>query len=349
MSGCLLSVIVPIYQVEAYLPRCLDSIIAQTFRDFELILVNDGSTDRCPEIMREYAEKDERIVLIHKENGGLSSARNAGMDAAHGRYICFIDSDDCIADSLFANMLTSAEDNRADLVVWNYSRVNDEGQGDPNFQMKDEIVALDQLGLDNYFYDYFFPYRHGHEVCNKLFRRDILEKHRLRFQPTSEILAEDLMFTFMYLLHIQKIVSLSKPYYFYYVRNGSITNSLRPRAAHRMITLAVRLADYVCQVGRWEELKHVLPVLAYLTLITKGISLDPDMEEICSAMAEYGTDERVRSLLKDLIKPLPLTLYSLKTKRGLFIHIRARLFAWRWLRGDVHGAVALVQRHADNG
>ena len=88
---CRVSVIVPVYQVEAYLPACLDSILAQTFADFELILVDDGTRDGCPAIMEAYAARDARIRILHKENGGLSSARNAGLDVARGEYVAFVD------------------------------------------------------------------------------------------------------------------------------------------------------------------------------------------------------------------------------------------------------------------
>ena len=99
-SKIFISVIVPVYKVEKYLHRCIDSVLAQTFTDFELILVDDGSPDNCGKICDEYAEKDERIHVIHKENGGLSSARNAGLDIATGDYIVFIDSDDYVENCL---------------------------------------------------------------------------------------------------------------------------------------------------------------------------------------------------------------------------------------------------------
>lgn len=97
----LLSIVVPVYDVEQYLPRCIDSILEQTFTDFELILVNDGSTDNCPIICDEYADKDDRIKVIHKENGGLSDARNTGINKASGKYISFIDSDDFIVENTY--------------------------------------------------------------------------------------------------------------------------------------------------------------------------------------------------------------------------------------------------------
>ena len=97
----LLSIVVPVYDVEQYLPRCIDSILKQSFTDFELILVNDGSTDNCPIICDEYADKDDRIKVIHKENGGLSDARNTGINKASGKYISFIDSDDFIVENTY--------------------------------------------------------------------------------------------------------------------------------------------------------------------------------------------------------------------------------------------------------
>ena len=106
---CRVSVIVPVYQVERYLPRCIDSILAQTFTDFELILVNDGTKDDCPRIMQEYADRDARIRQVHKENGGLSSARNAGLDIAQGEYIAFVDSDDYVDPDLLADAVAAAD------------------------------------------------------------------------------------------------------------------------------------------------------------------------------------------------------------------------------------------------
>lgn len=132
---CRVSVIVPVYQVEAYLARCLDSLLAQTFEDFELILVNDGTRDGCPEIMNAYAAKDARIRILHKENGGLSSARNAGLDVAQGEYVAFVDSDDYVAPALLEDTVRAAEQSGADLVLFNYQLVVDGVEQGPYLPM----------------------------------------------------------------------------------------------------------------------------------------------------------------------------------------------------------------------
>ena len=110
------SIIVPVYNVEKYLDKCIESIVNQTYRNIEIILVDDGSPDKCPEICNEWAKKDDRIKVIHKENGGLSSARNAALEIAQGDYITFVDSDDWIENDMIQSMLTCAAKNDADIV-----------------------------------------------------------------------------------------------------------------------------------------------------------------------------------------------------------------------------------------
>ena len=344
MNELLLSVIVPIYQVEDYLPRCLDSILAQTFRTYELILVNDGSQDRCAEIMAEYAAREERIVQIHKENGGLSSARNAGLEVAEGKYIAFIDSDDYITEDLFADAVAAAKETEAELVVWNYQKVDDERSYGPRLQMKDEVLDLDAMGLRNYFYDYWIPYKHGYEACNKLYRRDVIVQNQLYFHLNHEVLAEDQLFNAMYLMHVHKIAALNKPYYFYYQRSGSIMNSKKPRSAYRLMTLAVRLHEYVCSQKKDKELKYVLPVMCYLILFARSIRMDPDIEDVYAAMAEFKDHKTMRKILWQLISPMPLVVYTLRVRKDYSLNLWARLFAAYWLRGDVSRAVAVVQR-----
>ena len=118
-----ISVIVPVYNVEAYLPECIRSVLEQSMSDFEMILVDDGSTDGCPAICDAAAEQDDRVRVIHQKNGGLSRARNAGLDAARGEWIGFVDSDDCIHPDMYEKLLAAAEKNDADMAICNILRV----------------------------------------------------------------------------------------------------------------------------------------------------------------------------------------------------------------------------------
>lgn len=344
---CLVSVIVPIYQVEAYLPRCLDSILAQTMRDYELILVNDGTKDNCPQIMDAYAAKDSRIRLVHKENGGLSSARNAGLEIARGKYVAFVDSDDYIAPTLLEDTVHAAEETEADQVLFNYRLVDENGEHEPYLKFEDEVIDLQKLGLAQYFYRYWMPYRHGQEAWSKLYRRSIIEEHALRYAPNHEVFAEDTLFSAMYLLHTKKIAALSKAYVYYVQRGGSLMAMKKPNLARRLMTLSVRFCEYAKAVGRFEEIRNVLPVLCYDKLICKGIRLDPSLEDVYAAMEQFRENETMRALLRSLISPMPLLAYTYHTHKGIRTQVRARVFAARWLRGDVRGAAALVDGRED--
>ena len=344
---CRVSVIVPVYQVEAYLPRCLGSILAQTFDDFELILVDDGTKDGCPAIMRAYAQRDSRIRQIHKENGGLSSARNAGLEIARGEYIAFVDSDDYVAPQWLEETVRAADETGAQQVLYNYALVVDGQAQGPYLRFESETIDVDRLGLANYFYRYWMPYRHGQEAWSKLYRRSVIEENNLRFAPNDEIFAEDTLFSAQYLMHTHKIAALDTPYVYYVQRGDSLMGMKKPRLARRLMTLSVRLWDYAIACGRFDEIKNVLPVLCYDKLITKGIRLDPELADVHRAMAEYRENETMQSLLRALISPVPLLMYTFRTHKGIRTQVRARAFALRWLRGDVKGAASLVQGRED--
>ena len=344
---CRVSVIVPVYQVEAYLPRCIDSILAQTFRDFELILVNDGTRDGCPAIMDAYARRDTRIRQVHKENGGLSSARNAGLDVARGELIAFVDADDYVAPDLLADTVAAADETGAELVLFNYRLVDGQGEHGAYLDMADEVIDLQRLGIANYFYRYWMPYRHGQEAWCRLYRRPVIEENGLRFAPNDEIFAEDTLFSAMYLMHVHTIAAIKKPYVCYVQRGDSLMGMRKPQLARRLMNLSVRLCDYVRACGRENELKNVLPVLCYDKLIGKGIRLDPSMEDVYAAMEELGRNATMRALLRRLLGVMPLLMYTLRTGKGIRTQVRGRLFASRWLRGDVRGAAALIDRQED--
>ena len=123
----LISVVVPIYNVENYIKKCVDSILSQTYKNLEIILVDDGSPDNCPQICDEYAQKDNRIKVIHKENGGLSDARNAGIDISKGKFITFIDSDDYIEKDYVEVLYNSIKENASDMAIGSHKAIYDNG------------------------------------------------------------------------------------------------------------------------------------------------------------------------------------------------------------------------------
>ena len=213
----LVSIIVPIYNVEEYLNKCLDSIINQTYKNLEIILVNDGSTDGCGNICDEYAKRDNRIKVIHKKNGGLSDARNAGMNIALGDYIGFIDSDDYVELDMYELLIKNIINTESDISICScYYLYGDkpsiEGKIQNIFMEMDSEKAIKTMNTFGYY---------GVGVWDKLYKRSIL--NGIKF-PIGE-LSEDWFVMFKILDRAKKIVYDSTPKYYYRQRNGSITHN----------------------------------------------------------------------------------------------------------------------------
>ncbi|MBQ8091992.1 MAG: glycosyltransferase family 2 protein [Clostridia bacterium] len=340
---CRVSVIVPVYQVEQWLPACLDSLLFQSFRDFEIILVDDGTMDNCNEIMESYRRRDGRIRIIHKENGGLSSARNAGLDVAEGEYIAFLDSDDTAEPDWLLDTVAAADRDHADMVLYNYRKVENGQAGAPFLPIKDETFDFGAYGLQKYFYQYWMPYVHGQEAWSRIYRRNLIEAHGLRFALNKDVFAEDTLFSAMCMMHAERLTALSRSYIQYLQRGDSLMGKPKPYLARRLMELSVRLTDYAEKTGHGKELQQVLPVLCYDKLICKGIRFDPSSADVLSAMEQYRANPTMQMILKRLRSPMPLLSYTFHTGKGFATQVRGRMFAARWLSGDYAGAASLVE------
>lgn len=212
----LISIIVPVYKVEKYLARCIDSILNQTYTNFELILVDDGSPDNCPRICDEYAEKDKRIRVIHKQNAGVSEARNTGIDNAKGDFIAFVDSDDYIAIDYLKTLQSKQIVTNADLVFGSYFIVNSD-----NTIIKEQVEDLFDL-CENRNYSLFFTgdNRVMGTICRILINKKILE--HIRFEKDLKY-CEDLYFVLNLLKTKCSASFVDKPIYYYMCNMESVT------------------------------------------------------------------------------------------------------------------------------
>jgi glycosyltransferase involved in cell wall biosynthesis len=201
-----LSIIVPVYKVEKYLPKCLDSILAQTFKDYELILIDDGSPDRCGRICDEYAVRDSRITVIHQGNEGVSSARNKGLAIAKGRYVTFVDSDDAVDTNAYDAMLLKAKTSASDIVSCGVQYYTENGV----FKRRDLTVecVCNQAEMLEAMFD--LPNRLGGSCCNKIFRRDMIAD--LRYEETVSM-GEDWLFLFQAFLRAKKLYKMKETFY----------------------------------------------------------------------------------------------------------------------------------------
>lgn len=212
----ILSIIVPVYNVEKYLARCLDSILAQTFTDFELIAVDDGSPDNCGNILDKYALKDERVKVIHKENGGLSSARNAGIDVAIGEYICFVDSDDYVSNVFVDRLYTLIKENDADISQCCFKQTSNDTEVSSNGLEIDTYTNVEMIkNLYNQ------SYVTSVVAWNKMYKKKIFADVRF---PHGKI-HEDEGTTYKLFYNAAKVVTTTEDLYFYYMADNSITRS----------------------------------------------------------------------------------------------------------------------------
>lgn len=218
MNNQKLSVIVPVYNVEAYLDKCVESIIEQTYDNLEIILVNDGSTDTCSLMCEEWEKKDERVVVIHKENGGLSSARNAGIDRATGEYIAFVDSDDWLERSIYEESISEMTSKDADVIIFGMTRIDEEGKV-VNGQKLD-YKLLEGVDIEKNIFeaikDNYFGY-----AWNKVYKTDIIKNNRIKYN-LQIIDREDIAFNLELLPYMKKVIILDKIGYFYLQRKTSL-------------------------------------------------------------------------------------------------------------------------------
>lgn len=210
----LISVVVPVYNVAEYLPECVDSIINQTYKNLEIILVDDGSTDACPDICDEYAKRDSRIRVIHKKNGGLSDARNAGLDICTGEWIGFVDSDDYIAPSMYETLYCSAVEAQADVSVCQLIRDKNGKLLYSNYKRGTEILYSKEDMINRMFCGGSIA------VWSKLYRKNIFLDLRFPVGKTNE----DSFVILSIIGNTAKMVIIPDALYYYRIRIDSISN-----------------------------------------------------------------------------------------------------------------------------
>jgi len=228
----LISVIIPIYKVEPYLRRCVDSVINQTYKNLEIILVDDGSPDNCGKICDEYAKRDNRIIVIHRENGGLSAARNSGLDVCTGSYVAFVDSDDWIGRETYEVTLAKALRENADIAIFNVADVDaDSGERKPHYSFGN-VTALknsDYRGIQlnmlrRGIYEMFqekFRYLTFCFLWNKLFKRDLITGYTFKEGLKKY---EDFPFVFQLLFNCDKVIMVDE-FFYNYLQRGRVTLS----------------------------------------------------------------------------------------------------------------------------
>ena len=280
----LISVIVPIFGVEKYLNKCVESIVNQTYRNLEIILVDDGSKDNCGAICDQWLVKDERIKVIHKENGGLSDARNAGLQMATGEYISFIDSDDYIEPTFLEILYTKLQEECADIAECGTRYVDEFGKELKTRKSQDGVFAtLDALKLlieENGLYQ---------TVWNKLYRREMIEG----FMFAKGQYNEDEFWTYKVFDRAKKIVSIEQPLYNYLQRGSSIIG----------VGYNVRRLDGL--EALWERKEYLFKHKELRNLLNQNFALNA-LWHVQSVMRTFKGEQK-KQLVAEIVKMIKST------------------------------------------
>lgn len=248
-----ISIIIPVYNVEKHLSRCIESILKQTFRNIEIILIDDGSSDKCPQICDLYAKRDPRIKVIHKENAGAGIARNSGIELATGKFISFVDSDDYIAPNMFEKLYNEIEHKDVDAVFCNYYEVFDTGQRIKKLDIKNNHIIKNEE-INTFYYSIISFFRPV--VWRALFKADILLKYDLKFVSEREVLSEDKFFLLDYLKFCNSLAFITDCLYYYYINTNSLIHRYNPSQFNLLIKAYYKLLDYN-QTEKWEYLVNM--------------------------------------------------------------------------------------------
>ncbi len=298
-----ISIIVPVYNVEKYLENCIDSILNQTFKDFELILVNDGSIDNSLEICKHYKNIDDRIYIINKKNGGLSSARNAGLDIAKGEYIGFVDSDDYIHPQMYEILYDQIIKNKADISMCEFKKVSEFNKN----ELANKVVLNKEAEILN---NKEAVYKLGENdsvtyvvAWNKLYKKSLFNNVKFK----EGIIHEDEYIIHRLLYQAKKIVYIKEKLHFYLQREGSIMNKkLNINSADYLLACSDRVRffyekDLIQLKDKWQKI-----------YLWKFFNDYPELYK------EYNRNKKLKILRKDFSNLLKILLknknYSLKEK-----------------------------------
>lgn len=317
----MISVIVPVYNVNKYLRKCIDSIINQTYTDLEIILIDDGSTDGSEKICDEYLLADNRVSVIHKENGGLSDARNAGIDVAKGEYLSFIDSDDYIHTSMYEILLSNLESKQADISVVTVKRIKENDEVVPDtyndicvFEGDEVMGRLVDSDIDTVV------------ACNKLYKKELFLNYRYK----NDCIHED-EYAIHHILHnCKRIVYTTAELYMYVDRSGSLSNHITEKSQMDNIEAKEDRLEFCNKYG-YEEL-YKITGQNYIRTITefyKTINSRELKKTLKGKLSRYLPDFEENHIIKHRYAMICRIWLSNVTIGEFLFQINDKIHRWR--------------------
>ena len=312
-----ISVIVPVYNTEKYLSKCLDSILNQTLTDIEVIIVNDGSTDNSQQIIEDFVKKDTRISFIVKENGGLSDARNVGIEASIGMFLAFIDSDDYIDPIMFQTMFDLAEKHQSEIVMCDLVKVDENGNEFRDLpqspQLPDKIILKENFTIFGEMSCF---------ACNKIFKKSLFNQHKFK----KGIHFEDIELIPKLILNSTIISKVNQPFYKYFERQDSITKTHTAKGldmffAVNEVSDYFKLSNYntfAVELERFQILQGYYSYLAYVAYVKDKVLKDEMIFELKNFLKKYNISKKS---LKNYKRFKENYLNSLSPKKKIFYYM----------------------------
>lgn len=339
MSEYDISVIIPVYNSEQYLSRCIDSVLNQTQRSVEVVLVDDGSSDSSPSICDKYARDNSNIVVIHKANAGQGLARNDGIKAASGRYIAFLDSDDYMDVNAYKSIVNRLDTTGADICAFGYDKLDSVGNCRYKVKIRErEYFKQDEL---NSFMLHFFgddpldDDLRGVSACMSAYKANIIRDNNILFPSERKVLSEDTIFNLEYCKHIDKAITLKDSYYHYCIHEQSHTQRYDAGRINMADEFCKLLNEYAKYYGIETEASDRIKMVMWLSVMESIKRAVLQKQEIGLANAykllkNIVTDKRVR----DYIYGMNIT--GLNAKQKVFYYaIKCKIYTLIYIMADI--------------
>lgn len=308
----LLSVVVPVYNCEKYIKKCIYSILNQSLENIEIIIIDDGSTDKSQEILDEICKDDLRIKLIKQKNKGVSAARNKGIEIASGKYIGFVDSDDYIHKDMYKKMYEKAIENDCDIVVCNVNDVTNNNKK-VSLNLKQGIIDIKKLTVDKFLMEEY-P-KLGTAVWHKIFRSELIKKNKIEFINYNQVSSEDTIFNYMSMIKSNRIYCIEEPLYDYMIRDESLTKS--KHAKENMINRSLNTVNIMSRYNKQNKIKveYYIIYRTYWELINGLSYVNPlNISNIKSNIKEYRNIEHFHVTMKNIALSNKLDKYFINHK-----------------------------------
>lgn len=266
-----LSVIIPVYNTEKYISKCLDSILDQTFSDFEIIIINDASTDDSQKIIDSYKKRDQRIIsIVNSNNIGPGQTRNLGLKSATGKYITFVDSDDWIEKEMYKEMVNLIERSGADIVECNACVPNDNNR----IYIKNLISNFNETeSVLSKYITHLYKNELGIMVWNKIYKTEIIKKNHIKFIEDKKIFDEDLLFNIEIIRYSNLLITINKPFYNYFTRIGSITKTIDTFEFETSISIITKFIEMNKSFPDFEKSLHSFSLLMFPNILYPTLNI----------------------------------------------------------------------------